>query len=116
MTTDLDEAGRTFVRVRAAADRRPLTAGQLSDGTRDQLCLALVRLLEHRSRHTEAMPLALDDVLVHFDDERSLAALEVLAEFSASTQVLLFTHHGRIREQAAALGAARGVFIHHLGT
>lgn len=117
VTTDLDEAGRTFVRVRAAADRRPLTAGQLSDGTRDQLCLALVLgSLEHRSRHTEAMPLVLDDVLVHFDDERSLAALEVLAEFSASTQVLLFTHHGRIREQAAALGAARGVFIHHLGT
>lgn len=117
VTTDLDDAGRAFVRVRAAAERRALTAEQLSDGTRDQLCLALVLgSLEHRSRHTEAMPLVLDDVLVHFDDERSLAALEVLAEFSASTQVLLFTHHGRIREQAAALGAARGVFIHHLGT
>ncbi len=70
--------------------------------------------LEHRLAHREAVPLVLDDILVHFDDERSHAALEVLADFASRTQVLLFTHHLRIREQAAALGAARGVFIHHL--
>ena len=56
----------------------------------------------------------LDDILVHFDDDRSLAALEVLADFSRTTQVLLLTHHGRIREQAESLGEARGIFIHKL--
>ena len=62
----------------------------------------------------EPMPLVLDDVLVHFDDERSLAALRVLAEFSAVTQVVLFTHHTRIRDQATSLAPAGTVFVHEL--
>ena len=46
------------------------------------------------------MPLVLDDVFVHFDDERTRAALEVLAELSRVVQVLLFTHHARVVELA----------------
>ena len=112
---DVDEKGEPCLLVRAAEHTGELNLTQLSDGTRDQLGLALVLgSLEHRLAHREAVPLVLDDILVHFDDERSHAALEVLADFASRTQVLLFTHHLRIREQAAALGAARGVFIHHL--
>ena len=62
-------------------------------------------LLKHRfSAGAEPMPLLLDDILVHFDDDRSMAALDTLAEFSKTTQLLLFTHHERVREQALAAG------------
>ena len=46
------------------------------------------------------MPLVLDDVLIHFDDGRARAALRVLGEFAATTQVLFFTHHERLVELA----------------
>ncbi len=42
-----------------------------------------------------------DDLLVNFDDRRAKAALRVLADFAAVTQVILFTHHGHIAEMAA---------------
>lgn len=66
----------------------------LSDGTRDQLYLALrVATLEHHAESNDPMPVVLDDVLIHFDDTRAAAALEVLAELAEHTQVLFFTHH-----------------------
>jgi uncharacterized protein YhaN len=46
------------------------------------------------------LPLIVDDILVLFDDDRATAALRVLAEFSARTQVIFFTHHARIVELA----------------
>ncbi len=39
-------------------------------------------------------------------DERACATLEALADFSARTQVILFTHHRRVVEQALALDRA----------
>ena len=114
--TDLDGKGQPFFLVREASDSAAKTLDKLSDGTRDQLHLSLVLgSIEYRfTSGAEPMPLVLDDILVHFDDDRSLAALEVLADFSRTTQVLLLTHHGRIREQAESLGEARGIFIHKL--
>jgi uncharacterized protein YhaN len=48
-----------------------------------------------------------DDVLLSFDDERAGAALSVLNDLSAKTQVVFFTHHGRLVELAKrATGAA----------
>lgn len=73
---------------------------QLSDGTRDQLYLAL-RLagIEHQLRESvEPMPVVLDDVLVHFDDGRAAAAIRALGALGERTQVLLFTHHERVVE------------------
>ena len=114
--TDIDSKGNSFFLVRESSDSASKTMDELSDGTRDQLHLALVLgSLEHRfASGSEPIPLVLDDVLVHFDDDRSVAALEVLAEFSKTTQVLLLTHHTRIREQAEALGEAQGAFVHEL--
>ena len=84
----------------------------MSSGTRDQLFLALrlATLKEYLGR-SEPMPFVVDDVLVNFDDERARAALEVLAQLSERTQVLLFTHHGRIREQAEELGERAAVSV-----
>jgi uncharacterized protein YhaN len=74
----------------------------LSDGTRDQLYLALrVAGVEHQlGSLVEALPVVFDDILVHFDDRRSAAAIRVLGELSGRTQVLLFTHHERVVEIA----------------
>lgn len=77
---------------------------QLSDGTRDQLYLAL-RLagLRHRATAHEPMPLVLDDLLINFDDERANATIEVLSELSGEMQILFFTHHHRLVELASRL-------------
>jgi uncharacterized protein YhaN len=75
----------------------------LSDGTRDQLFLAL-RLagIERHLSDREPMPLIIDDVLINFDDRRATATLRCIAELSKQTQVLLFTHHKHILELAQA--------------
>lgn len=86
----------------------------MSAGTRDQLYLALrLASLEKYIHTTGPMPFIVDDILVDFDDQRSKAALERLAELSRKTQVILFTHHMRLVEQARTLGEER-VQIHEL--
>ena len=104
--TDMDSRSQGGFRVRSTTGTRSKPLSSLSQGTVDQLHLALVLgSLKHRfSAGAEPMPLLLDDILVHFDDDRSMAALETLAEFSKTTQLLLFTHHERVREQALAAG------------
>jgi uncharacterized protein YhaN len=87
----------------------------MSSGTRDQLYLALrLASLEKYMENAEPMPFIVDDILVHFDDERARATLGVLAELAAKTQIILFTHHRRLVEQAQALGAATPVMVHEL--
>jgi uncharacterized protein YhaN len=92
------------------------TADQLSMGTRAQLYLAIrLAFVADYCRRNEPLPVVMDDVLVHFDDDRARRTLEVLAEFSAEhAQVLLLTCHRRtvelwreIRPQAAVLDLHR---------
>lgn len=67
----------------------------LSEGTRDQLFLALrLALLERRS--SESMPFIGDDLLTSFDDERTLAGLRLLAAAGRHQQIILFTHHKHV--------------------
>jgi uncharacterized protein YhaN len=94
--------GAAFARVAA-----------LSDGTRDQLYLSLrLATLERYAETCAPLPLVVDDILVHFDDERARASLAVLGEVSARMQVLLFTHHARVVDIAKE--AARAT-VHTLG-
>ena len=96
-------------------DGASVHVGGMSSGTRDQLYLALrFATLERYLTSSEPMPFVVDDILINFDDRRALATLEVLAEFSAKTQVLLFTHHTRIRDMAAELASPNGVFVQSL--
>jgi uncharacterized protein YhaN len=60
------------------------------------------------------MPLIVDDVLIHFDDDRARAALEVLGELSEHTQVLFFTHHARLVELAREAIPQGKLFIREL--
>jgi len=114
LDTDIGARGEPVLRARAA-NGRVLDVGALSTGTRDQLYLALrLAALEGLIERRGAMPLLLDDLFVHFDDERTDAGLRVLEQVAARTQVLLFTHHRTVGEQALASIAADRVHVLHL--
>lgn len=99
-----------------AADGSSRRISQLSDGTRDQLHLALrLSFVEHYMAAEGPLPLIMDDILVHFDDERAAATLEVLRELSAHTQVIYFTHHKHIAALMLRLAGADAVRLHELG-
>jgi uncharacterized protein YhaN len=87
----------TKAKLRAVRQNEEVdVARALSDGTLDQLFLSLrLASIEQHLVSQEPMPLVLDDIFIHFDDERTRAGLEVLAGFAQKTQVLLLTHHHR---------------------
>jgi uncharacterized protein YhaN len=101
LTLDYDDRDEpTIVGVREPGSS-PLPVEAFSKGTADQLYLALrLAYVQTQLETGEAMPLILDDILVDFDDARSGATLEVLAELSGQTQVILLTHHNHVRELA----------------
>lgn len=88
---------------------------ELSEGARYQLYFALrVASLERYLEHNPAMPVLLDDVFIHFDDERPRPGFGVLSELSRRTQILFFTHHERLRELAREELPEGSVFFHEL--
>ncbi|NLD68372.1 MAG: AAA family ATPase [Limnobacter sp.] len=88
------------------AERRGGTRLQvdaLSEGTRDQLYLALrLAALDLRRAAGVDLPVILDDVLMTSDDERTRLMLQALAGFSRNGQVVVFTHHRHVAEIARA--------------
>jgi uncharacterized protein YhaN len=98
LLADYNDKGDPVIRaVRKNKEEQRLDIDQLSEGTRDQLFLAL-RLggLWRYVQINPPLPLIVDDILVNFDDQRSTAALRILAEIATSTQVLFFTHHSHL--------------------
>lgn len=84
--------------------RTVLEVGAMSEGTTDQLFLALrLAAVEQSVAAGIRLPFLADDLFVNFDDERSEAGFRVLADLAKSTQVLFFTHHPHLA------GIARGV-------
>ncbi len=70
----------------------PREGSQLSQGTADQLYLAVrLAICEMVLPAERAVPIVLDDALVNFDDQRMAAALDYLLELSSQRQILLFT-------------------------
>jgi chromosome segregation protein len=66
----------------------------LSEGTRDQLYLALrIAALELHLQQAKALPFIADDLFINFDDERAKAGLHALRELSKKVQVVFLTHH-----------------------
>lgn len=85
----------------------------MSDGTRDQLYLALrLGYVERQLDQHEPLPFIVDDILVHFDNDRSVATLEVLAELSKKTQVIFLTHHEHLTDLAREKLADGDCFVH----
>lgn len=76
----------------------------MSEGTTDQLFLALrLAAVEQSIEAGIRVPFLADDLFVNFDNERSAAGFEVLAELAQSTQVLFFTHHEHLSKIASSV-------------
>ncbi len=108
-----NEDGTDVLKAVRTASNRPdsrVPVSGLSDGTRDQLFLAL--RLAGIKQHLEErgpVPLIIDDVLISFDDDRAKATLKCLAEFAKGTQVIVFTHHQHLVELARAVDSSTAV-------
>ncbi|MDP2431178.1 MAG: AAA family ATPase [Pseudomonadota bacterium] len=87
----------------------------MSEGTRDQLFLALrLAAIELHQTNHEPMPLILDDLLITFDDDRTRAILPLLRDLAGTTQVLLFTHHRHLIDLARETLPADAVCLHEI--
>ncbi len=96
-------------------DGKEVSVDGLSEGTRFQLYLALrIASLERYLERNAPLPLVLDDVLIHFDDQRAEAAFQVLGELAERMQILFFTHHARDLPLAAAAIPEGRLFRHSL--
>jgi uncharacterized protein YhaN len=122
LLVETDEQGHGMLKgVRAdgpaavAGEPKTLDLAAMSEGTADQLFLALrLASIEHSLEGREPAPLVFDDILISFDDARAAAALEALADLSRRTQVLLFTHHSHLVELARQQLPPDVLFVHQL--
>ena len=111
---EYDGENQALIGLRAPG-RRHVGVDAMSQGTADQLYLALkLAGIGHHLDHHPPMPVLLDDILIHFDDERSTAALHALADLSRRTQVLLFTHHEHLVALAEDALDSQTLFVHRL--
>jgi uncharacterized protein YhaN len=101
LRADYNDRGEPVLAGIRGRDGRSVTVDGMSDGTADQLYLALrLASLENYLDDHDPVPLIVDDILINFVNERSLATLKVLAELSHRTQVIFFTHHEHLIEMA----------------
>lgn len=85
-----------LISIRADGNK-PVEVPGLSEGTRDQLYLALrLAALDQQASQGSRMPLIADDLFINFDDRRTEAGLQVLGEVSRRMQVILLTHHDHL--------------------
>jgi len=97
------------------AHGKPMEISTLSEGTADQLYLALrLAALEMQRKPDRMMPLVLDDVFMTADDERAAHMFRALEKFAATTQVLVFTHHHHLLDIATGAVAENGLRLHRL--
>ncbi len=114
LRADVDDKGEPIlVGIRPDDTRRQVDG--MSDGTCDQLYLALrLATLEWRLQSSEPMPFIVDDILVNFDDDRSRTTLQALADLAEKNQVILFTHHRQIVNDAKKIKGKGSVHVHEL--
>ncbi|EQD33285.1 DNA repair ATPase, partial [mine drainage metagenome] len=90
---DYDDQDRIVI-LGVRKEGPPVGISQMSTGTSDQLFLALrLAAVYEFLEHSGGMPFVVDDLLINFDDQRAMAALELLWELSTKTQVIFLTHH-----------------------
>lgn len=131
----MEKAGAMFARVTAGAftslvldyddDDRPMIRGVrgdasrvgvegMSEGTRDQLYLALrLGAIATREGH-QTLPVICDDLLITADDGRAAEMLRVLAAASTHNQVILFSHHDHIVDVAKTALGEGGFMLHRI--
>jgi uncharacterized protein YhaN len=95
------------------ADGEALELAALSEGTRDQLYLALrLGFLTDYAARSEAPPFIGDDLFASFDDSRAAAGFQALSVAAATIQPILFTHHAHIVEIARQALGAQAQILH----
>lgn len=97
------EGGVAVLGLRSESSPEPheVPVSGMSRGTCDQLYLAFrMALWEERLEKGSPLPIVLDDVLVHFDDERAAATLRAFDDLAKRTQIVYFTHHRHLVELA----------------
>jgi uncharacterized protein YhaN len=100
LTTVFDDRGNVVLLGRRQ-NGAEITVEEMSEGTRDQLYLALrLATIEQQLERSEPLPLIVDDLFVNFDDKRAAAGFEALTEIAQKTQVIFFTHHRHLVELA----------------
>ena len=104
------------VLVGVRPDGSKISVDGMSDGSRDQLFLALrlAALEQHLDAH-EPMPLILDDLLITFDNDRAKAILPQLRSLAQRTQIFLFTHHDHLVELCRQTLGDGQFQLHRLG-
>lgn len=105
------------VLVGVRRDHSKVAVEGLSEGSRDQLFLALrLAALDRHLEEHEPMPLILDDLLITFDDERAKAILPQLGAMAQRTQIVLFTHHEHLVELCRQRLGAGKFHLHRLSS
>lgn len=103
---DHDAAAPRLLGVRDDG-RQAIDVEAMSDGTADQLFLALrLAAAEQSVAAGVRLPFLADDLFINFDDDRARAGFEVLSELAATTQVLFFTHHAHLADIARDVAGA----------
>jgi uncharacterized protein YhaN len=104
---DEDDKGTPYLIAIEADGTTTKRVDQLSEGTRDQLFLALrIVMLEDYAAKAPALPFIADDLLQTFDDYgRTANALTALVDLSQHVQVILLSHHRQLIEVARTLPA-----------
>ena len=110
-------ADDTPILVGLRPDQPSVSIARMSDGSRDQLYLALrlAALDQYLEKH-EPMPLILDDLLVTCDNDRAAAILPQLAVLAQRTQIFLFTHHDHLVELCRKTLGEDTFHLHQLNT
>ncbi|HPT83352.1 MAG TPA: AAA family ATPase [Limnochordia bacterium] len=113
LVADYDERDNLVIKGERAGELVGVQG--MSDGTQDQLYLALrLASIERYLEAREPLPVILDDVLINFDDRRAAAALRTLADLGRRTQVIMFTHHLSMVELAQKELAAEDFALYFL--
>ena len=95
LLVDSEQATPRLLGIRP--DGQPVDVAGMSEGSRDQLYLALrLAALELQIDQGFSMPLIADDLFINFDDRRTAAGLKVLGDLSRSMQVVFLTHHDHL--------------------
>jgi uncharacterized protein YhaN len=105
VAADEDEKGAPFLLAIEADGKTEKRIDELSDGTRDQLFLALrLVMVEDYADKAPALPFIADDLLQTSDDYgRTANALAALSDLSRHVQVVVLSHHRQLIEIAKVL-------------
>ncbi|SAK95629.1 ATP-binding protein [Caballeronia ptereochthonis] len=95
LVVDYDRQPMALSAIRASGEHVEIAG--MSEGTRDQLYLALrLAALEEHGEKASSLPFVADDLFINFDDGRARAGLRVLAHIAKRTQVIFLSHHDHL--------------------